>query len=454
MDRLVDVPVGQGIVHKDGQVLDPDLQQALQTCADDAEGEVEHQRHDAHKGRDGRVFAGQELVDPAAAHLLLALMRLHHGLIHQLVDEVEPHIRNGGGTVQPALLLHLHDDVLDHLFFVLVQLEGLLNTGVALHQLGSREPHRDAGRSSVILDEVDDTVDAAMHRAAVVLLAAEVEPARTLLVLGHMDRMVHQFVHALVLSRRDGHHRDAQHGFHLVDADGAAVAAHLVHHVQGQHHGGIQLHELHRQVQVALDVGRVHDVDDAGRLFADDELAGDDLLAGIGRHRVDAGQVGDFRFRVLFDGTALPVHRDAGEVAHMLVGAGELVEQGRLAAVLVARQRKGQGLALWQGMLALFGVVASAFAQARMLHHLVIPPGGCSGGRGRCRGDLDLCCVVQAQGQFIAVDLQLHGVAHGCKLHQRDLLAGDQPHVQKMLPQGSRPAHCVNNGTFADLQFF
>ena len=63
------------------------------------------------------VFAGQELVDPAAAHLFLALMRLHHGLIHQLVDEVEPHIRNGGGTVQPALLLHLHDDVLDHLFF-------------------------------------------------------------------------------------------------------------------------------------------------------------------------------------------------------------------------------------------------------------------------------------------------------------------------------------------------
>ena len=138
----------------------------------------------------------------------------------------------------------------------------------------------------------------------------------------------------------------------------------------------------------------------------------------------------------------------------MLVGAGELVEQGRLAAVLVARQRKGQGLALRQGMLALFGVVASAFAQTRMLHHLVLPPGGCSGGRGRGRGDLDLRCVVQTQGQFIAVDLQLHGVAHGRKLHQRDLFAGDQPHVQKMLPQGSRPAHCVNNGTFADLQFF
>ena len=53
-------------------------------------------------------------------------------------------------------------------------------------------------------------------------------------------------------------------------------------------HGGVQLHELHGQVEVALDVGGIHDVDDAGGLFADDELPGDDLLAGVGRHGVDA----------------------------------------------------------------------------------------------------------------------------------------------------------------------
>ena len=102
-----------------------------------------------------------------------------------------------------------------------------------------------------------------------------------------------------------------QHRFHLVDAHRAAVAAHFVHHVQRQNHGDIQLHQLHGQVEVALnivdatniernlyltiqlhqlhgqvevalDVGGVHDIDDAGGLFADDELAGDDLLAGIG----------------------------------------------------------------------------------------------------------------------------------------------------------------------------
>ncbi len=61
--------------------------------------------------------------------LLLALVGFYNRLRHQLLNKVEAHIRNGGGAVQPALLLHLHDDMLDHFFFVLVQLQGFLNAG-------------------------------------------------------------------------------------------------------------------------------------------------------------------------------------------------------------------------------------------------------------------------------------------------------------------------------------
>ena len=103
-------------------------------------------------------------------------------------------------------------------------------------------------------------------------------------------------------------------------------------------------------------------------------------------------------------------------------------------------------------MFALFGVVAAALAQARVLHHPAgLPCRSCCG----CfrRGDLDPCRIVQPQGQLIAVDLQLHGVAHGRNFHQRDLLAGDEPHIQKMLAEFSRSAHCIDHGTFADLQF-
>ena len=69
------------------------------------------------------------------------------------MDKVEPHIRNGSGPVQPALLLHLEDDVLDHFFFVLIQLQGFLNAVVALHQLRGGKTHRDASCLGVVLNE-------------------------------------------------------------------------------------------------------------------------------------------------------------------------------------------------------------------------------------------------------------------------------------------------------------
>ena len=344
--------------------------------------------------------------------------------------------------------------MLDHLFFVLVELQGRFDALVALHELCGRKAHRDACGFGVILDQVDDAVDAAVDCAAVILLAAEIHPARPLLILCDVERVIHQLVHALVLCRRDGHDRDAQHGLHLIDADGATVAAHLVHHVQRQHHRRIQLHELHGEIQIPLDIGGVHDIDDARGLLTDDELPGHDLLAGIGRHGVDAGQVCDLRIRVVPDRTALAVHRHAREIADVLVGAGELVEEGRLAAVLVARQCKGKGRAVGQRVLALFGVVASAFAEARVLHRLFTFCLRLFCRRGFGQSDPDAGGIVQPEGQLVAVDAQLHRVAHGGKFDQRDLLTGDQPHIQKMLPQSAFAAHGPDHGGLADVQIF
>ena len=52
-------------------------------------------------------------------------------------------------------MLHLLDDVRDHLFFVLVQLQGFLNAVVALHQLRGGRPHRDACCLGVVLNEMN-----------------------------------------------------------------------------------------------------------------------------------------------------------------------------------------------------------------------------------------------------------------------------------------------------------
>ena len=126
-------------------------------------------------------------------------------------------------------------------------------------------------------------MQAAVHRSTMVILVAEILAGRALLVPGDMDGVLDQLVHAVVVRRRNRHDGDAQQTFHLVDTDGSAVAAHLVHHVQRQHHRHIQLHQLDGQVQVALDVAGIDDVDQAPGPFVQDELARDHFLGRAGR---------------------------------------------------------------------------------------------------------------------------------------------------------------------------
>ena len=51
------------------------------------------------------------------------------------------------------------------------------------------------------------------------------------------------------------------------------------------------------------------------------------------------------------------------------------------------------------------------------------------------RLDLDALRVVDAQRELVAVNRELHGVAHGRVFLERDDRAGDEAHVQEMLPE-------------------
>ena len=66
----------------------------------------------------------------------------------------------------------------------------------------------------------------------------------------------------------------------------------------------------------------------------------------------------------------------------------------------------------------------------------------------------DLIGVRQTQRQFIAVDPQLHGIAHGRQPHYRDFRPGDHPHIQKMLPKCALSAYRANYGALAYGQIF
>ena len=118
----------------------------------------------------------------------------------------------------------------------------------------------------------------------------------------------------------------------------------------------------------------------------------------------------------------------------MLVGAGELVEESGLAAVLVAHQGEGQLCPLGQRLAGAAGMELALLAEARVRALASAPLGGPLL-RGRDRLDRDLLRVRQTQCQLVAVDAQLHRVAQRGQLHHGELRAGDDPHIQKVLPQ-------------------
>ena len=195
--------------------------------------------------------------------MFAALAGLDHAGTAHLADEREAHVRQAREPVLPGLPLHLAYDVLKRIELVLIEAERLLHQRIALDKLGRSETHGNPRCLRVVLDQVRDAVDAAMQGAAIGSVGrAEVETTRTFAVTRDMHRVFHELPRPLVFGGGDGHDRNAQHALEQVDVDGAAVRGNLVHHVEGEHHGAIELHELHRKVEVALDVGGVDDVDE------------------------------------------------------------------------------------------------------------------------------------------------------------------------------------------------
>ncbi len=139
----------------------------------------------------------------------------------------------------------------------------------------------------------------------------------------------------------EGAHLDyltAQGFTQLGKVDGVAVFPHQVDHVHGHYHGQAQLDQLGGKVEVPLDVGSVHNVEDGIRLLVHQIAPGHHLLQSVRGQGVDAGQVLDDHILMTLQPALLLFHGNTGPVTHVLAGAGEGVEQGGLAAVGVARQ--------------------------------------------------------------------------------------------------------------------
>ena len=231
--------------------------------------------------------------------------------------------------------------------------------------------------------------------------------------------MIHQLADALVAGSANGDNRHAQQALEQVDVYGATVGGHLVHHVERDDHGAIELHKLQRQVQIALDVGGVDDIDDGIGMLVKDKLAAHNLLARVRRQGVNAGQVGNARLGVVTDSAVLAVDRHAGKVTDVLVGARQLVEQRGLTAVLVAGEGKVQRCVLGHGRFCRTGRIRP-LAECRMLRRA-----DCSVSARTHIGivnahELNAGGIVLAQCQLVATQTDLERISHRGVFHHGD----------------------------------
>ena len=156
--------------------------------------------------------------------------------------------------------------------------------------------------------------------------------------------LVEHRAHVLALRRDHRHDRHAQEALQRARLDLQPPGLRLVHQIQGDHHRHLEFHQLQREVEVALQVTRVEDVQNHVRRLVQQGGAGDDLLGRMWAQRVGPRQVqqmnalpGVREVRLaLFD-------RDARPVAHPQLGARQGVDQGGLADVGVARHQDRQG---------------------------------------------------------------------------------------------------------------
>ena len=344
--------------------------------------------------------------------------------------------------------------MLNHIPLIQIQLQGIHNPLVALHDFGSRKAHRDFRLGGMVLNQVHDAVQAAVQCAPPALRIAEVHAPRRFLIMSHMECMLHQLLNALSPDSGNRHHGNPQDGLHGVNIHGAAVFRQLVHHVQCQHHGPVQLNQLQGQVQIALNIGGIHDIDNACRLLPQDKLPGHNLLLGVGGHGINPRQIRNLRQLVAPDAAAFLIHRHPREIAHMLVGAGQLVKKRSLAAVLIPCQGKGQHLVIRQGIFPLLHMIFATFTKSRMVASRLVSPW-------LFRLLLlrlyllnsYLLRIIHPECQLVVMDAELNRVPQRGKLHQRNPGTRHHAHIKKMLAEGSLAPHGQNPSPLPGLQF-
>ena len=278
----IDICGGQYIVYRDSQGFDPCLQQSLQPGADHIEGQIEDGRHDQDEYWDCCVPACQDPINFAASNMLTALPGTVDSLPADLEDKGVAHVSDCSTLVHSALIFHLDNDMIEQLLLILIEAEFIKQEAIAFDDLGGGKSNRQVCALCMVFDQVGDSMETTMYGTAVIVFITEILPQGTFLIVGDMDGVIHQFLNAFSACSGDRDDRNSQQRLEFIDVNGSSVAADFIHHIEGHDHGYVHFKQLDGQIHVALNIGRIDDIDDGPGLFLQHIIAGDELFTAVG----------------------------------------------------------------------------------------------------------------------------------------------------------------------------
>ena len=461
-EQVADGPLGKGTA---GEITDPghtSLHPLHRILADEECG-GEHDQQQKEEDGKSDILVGEEVVDDVGC-LIGILLRacLVACLLEGAVDKTVLRIHDSRLAVLARLLLDAGGGVV-------AMGEDLLGVGhggdILLHLLVVLQKFDSEVAGGIALAQVDLLLEVLLHIADAVLdlvTVVDVDMARVGMVALHAlveaDDGMEEFLHTAPRGEDRGHHRYAEEAGELLHAECVAPLLGLVVHIERTDHGDVHVDELGGEVEIALEVAGVDDVDDEVGRMVDELLANVEFLWRIGREGVGAGEIDQLDMVALILGEArLRIDRDATVVAHALMGAGGEIEERGLAAVGIADQ----------------GHVDVAPLLHRRVLQLLRREGACRRASRRRprwakaarpilafqsagllqRDDLDEVGLTVAQANLVAHHLVFHGVLERRVEQHVHLLALDESHLDNTLAEATMAADADDDSLLSCLEF-
>ena len=170
--------------------------------------------------------------------------------------------------------------------------------------------------------------DAMLYLMSVVDVDMAIVSVGIFLAFVEFDDGLEELIHASTIGEDGRNHRDTEEFAQFVVVDVIATLFGFIKHVEGADHADVHVYQLGGEIEVALQVAGVDDVDDDIRRMLDELLAHIKLLWRIGREGIGARQIYQVEvIAVVFGFAHLGIYGYAAVVAHTFVSTRCEVEQ-------------------------------------------------------------------------------------------------------------------------------